>query len=223
MVMMTRIEERGVAFVHASDIQFLEEATIEKILDWEPDIVLASGPPLYHYSSSSFQKQRERAWKNALKLTQNVKTLIVDHHLLRSQEGIEWLEDLKRRSNHNILCGAEFMGMQPLFLEAWREELYGWLPVPEGWHANYKKSRVSADSYRLKGWEALIKNKKITPCKWYYCCPIKGYTEKGKLDRYWIENYCLVNNHNCVRYQMEERGEYHPDNMLPNGEIKKDL
>ncbi|MFP4037245.1 MAG: hypothetical protein ACLFUE_06970, partial [Desulfobacteraceae bacterium] len=69
----------------------------------------------------------------------------------------------------------------------------------------------------------MIKNKKINPCKWYYCCPIKEYTEKGKLDRFWIENYCLVNNHNCVRYQMEERGEYHPDNMLPNGEIKKDL
>ncbi|MFP3928239.1 MAG: hypothetical protein ACLFUP_04980 [Desulfobacteraceae bacterium] len=95
--------------------------------------------------------------------------------------------------------------------------------MPEGWHENYKGRRVAADSSLLKGWEALIKNKKITPCKWYYCCPIKEYTERGKLDRYWIENYCLINNKNCVRYQMEERGEYHPDNMLPNGEIKKDL
>jgi hypothetical protein len=32
-----------------------------------------------------------------------------------------------------------------------------------------------------------------------------------------------VGNKDCVRYQKEERGEYHPDNMLPNGEIKEDL
>ena len=37
-----------------------------------------------------------------------------------------------------------------------------------------------------------MSNKKIEPCKWYYACPIKKYTEKGKLETYWIENYCLV-------------------------------
>ncbi|TXT54673.1 MAG: hypothetical protein BAJALOKI2v1_750007 [Promethearchaeota archaeon] len=60
-------------------------------------------------------------------------------------------------------------------------------------------------------------------CKWYYCCPIKRYVEEGKLDRYWIEEYCLVGNKDCVRYQMEEKGEFHPDYMLPNGEIREDL
>jgi hypothetical protein len=68
-----------------------------------------------------------------------------------------------------------------------------------------------------------MSNTKINPCKWYYFCPIKEYTEKGKLERYWIENYCLVNNNTCIRYQMQEQGKYHPDNMLPNGEIREDL
>ncbi|MDZ7797459.1 MAG: uracil-DNA glycosylase [Candidatus Marinimicrobia bacterium] len=45
----------------------------------------------------------------------------------------------------------------------------------------------------------------------------------GKLERYWRENYCLAGNKNCVRYKMEQQGEFHPDNMLPNGEIRKDL
>ncbi|MBN1665078.1 MAG: hypothetical protein JW943_15885, partial [Deltaproteobacteria bacterium] len=71
-VMMTRIEEDGETFVHASDIQLLDANTIEKILAWQPHIVLASGPPLYHYSSSLFQIQRENAWENAMKLSQNV-------------------------------------------------------------------------------------------------------------------------------------------------------
>ncbi len=65
-----------------------------------------------------------------------------------------------------------------------------------------------------------MKNKK---CKWYFVCPIKSFVENGKLDPIWIEKYCLVGNKNCERFKMEERGEYHPDNMLPNGKIKEDL
>ncbi len=60
-------------------------------------------------------------------------------------------------------------------------------------------------------------------CKWYLVCPIKRYTDQGKLDPKWVEKYCLVNNHDCVRYQKENNGEYHPDNMLPDGTIDKSL
>jgi hypothetical protein len=64
---------------------------------------------------------------------------------------------------------------------------------------------------------------KIKTCKWYQFCPIKYFVDLGKLDRKWVEDYCLVGNKNCIRYQMEETGQLHPDNMLPNGEIKQDL
>ncbi|MFO8100883.1 MAG: hypothetical protein R6U37_01750 [Dehalococcoidia bacterium] len=222
-VMMSRIEEDGESFVHASDIQLLEKETIGKILDWKPDIVLASGPPLYRYSPSSFQTQREHTWENAMKLAKNVDTLILDHHLLRSTEGIEWLEELKRAAKNRVVCAAEFMEREPIFLEAWRKELYEWLPVPEGWHEEYKQGKVDASEYRIRGWEVLIEQGKTGLCKWYYSCPVREYTRAGKLERYWVENYCFVSNKKCVRYQMEEKGEYHPDNMLPNGQIRKDL
>ena len=54
-------------------------------------------------------------------------------------------------------------------------------------------------------------------CKWYDTCPVKYFTEKGMLERFWVENYCMANNTACIRYQMEENFEPHPDNMLPNG------
>ncbi|MFX1401480.1 MAG: uracil-DNA glycosylase [Promethearchaeota archaeon] len=60
-------------------------------------------------------------------------------------------------------------------------------------------------------------------CKWYICCPIKYFVDSGMLERKWVENYCLIGNKDCVRYQKEENGEIHPDKMLPNGEIKKGL
>ena len=51
---------------------------------------------------------------------------------------------------------------------------------------------------------------------------IKAYLE-GKIDKKWIELYCKGDWESCVRYQIEERGEYHPDWMLPDGTIDKEL
>ena len=220
--MLTRIAEKAEVFVHASDIQFLDEQTIERILDWSPTIVLASGPPLYRFSSS-FGTQSHRAWDNALRLSRNVKTVVIDHHLLRSDEGIKWLRELSDASANQVLTAAGFMKRQPILLEAWRRELYGWLPVEEHWHDKYRRGEGDLSHYRVRGWEALMEHGKIKPCKWYSCCPIRRFTEDGKLERYWVENYCLVGNRSCVRYQKEERGEYHPGNMLPNGEIRGGL
>lgn len=223
MVMLTRIEEDGETFVHASDTQLFGKHTIELILDWKPEVVLVSGPPLYHYSGSAFDDLIENGKRHAMELSKNVPTVIIDHHLLRSEEGINWLTGVKQAARNNICSAAEFMKRKALFLEAWREELYEWLPVSDDWHGEYQQGNVNFNDYRIRGWEALITNHRIEPCKWYSCCPIKEYSEAGKLERYWIEEYCLVSNKNCLRYKMEEKGEYHPDNMLPNGEIREGL
>jgi hypothetical protein len=52
---------------------------------------------------------------------------------------------------------------------------------------------------------------------------MKRYREEGKLDERWIRRYCKGDYRSCVRYKLEERGKYHPDNMLPSGEIDKAL
>jgi hypothetical protein len=134
--MMTRIEEDGFVFVHASDIQLLDREAVEILLAWKPDIVLASGPPLYHLADRFSQSKKDRvkseepeelrelAWSNAARLAASVDTLILDHHLLRSEEGIAWLNKLKEVTGRNVLCAAEYMGRRPLLLEARREELY---------------------------------------------------------------------------------------------------
>ena len=160
-VIMSKIEEDGVIVVHASDIQLLDEYAIDQILNWKPDIVLASGPPLYRYSSSTFQIQRERAWENATRLAQDVATVILDHHLLRSGEGAEWLEQLQQSTKHIVLCAAEFMDQPPILLEAWRPELYKWLPVPENWHKEYAEGKVDPNEYLVRGWDVLLENGRI--------------------------------------------------------------
>ncbi len=60
-------------------------------------------------------------------------------------------------------------------------------------------------------------------CKWYDVCPMKFFYEEEKLNKEWIENYCFNGGNNCKRYRLEEKGIFHPDNMLPDGRIDENL
>ena len=144
-VMMTRIEDDRV-FVHASDIQLLDNEAVSQILDWEPDIVLTGGPPLY-LSNKISENQIERAWHNAKRLSQEVGTLIIDHHLMRSYEGVKWLERLSSKTGNNVICGADCMKQPRMLLEARRKSLYRDMPVPAGWHKSYGKGKAGTDHY----------------------------------------------------------------------------
>ena len=65
----------------------------------------------------------------------------------------------------------------------------------------------------------------LMACKWYNVCPLRRFENQGKLSRLWSKQFCesQKNWENCKRYQLEEKGQYHPDNMLPSGIIDKDL
>ena len=52
---------------------------------------------------------------------------------------------------------------------------------------------------------------------------MKRFYEAGKLNKIWIEQYCKGDWNTCIRYHLEERGEPHPDWMLPDGTIDEDL
>jgi len=147
-VMMTRIEGDDGVFVHASDIQLIDRKPVDWILAWKPDVVLVSGPPLYlkRLAPEICQKAFRHAWL----LAENVKTLIIDHHLLRNEEGIRRLDQLQRNSKNTVVCAADFMGMERRFLEAWRETLYRDLPIPPGWHEKYTRPAMLKNYLRWK-------------------------------------------------------------------------
>lgn len=146
-VMMNRVEESGVALVHASDIQMLNDEAVDRILAWKPDIVLAAGPPLYLAHKLS-RAQLERAERNTVRLLQEVETLILDHHLLRSEEGVRWSRRLSFEAKGNIVSAAEFAGTTPSLLEANRKHLFRDQPVPKDWHRDYAAGRATTDAYR---------------------------------------------------------------------------
>lgn len=144
-LMMTRIEMDSRVFVHASDIQLLDEPTVDRVINWLPDIVLAAGPPLYLDQLSKVK--RECAWHNALRLASNIDVVILDHHLMRSVEGEVWLDKLSAAVGKKVYCAADFMGRPRQLLEAKRAKLYNKMPVPDGWHDDYAKGLVDTDEY----------------------------------------------------------------------------
>jgi hypothetical protein len=146
MVMMTRIEDEDGVFVHASDVQLLDSQTVTRILDWRPKIVLASGPPLYLASLSL--RQRQLAWENAMRLAHQVDTLILDHHLLRDETGLCWLDQLASTTGRCVLCAADYMDHPRCLLESRRVQLYKEMPVPEGWHTAYANGDVDTSTYQ---------------------------------------------------------------------------
>jgi predicted metallo-beta-lactamase superfamily hydrolase len=145
-VMMTRVADEDTVFVHASDIQLLDGKPVSLILDWRPDIVLVGGPPLYLPFLSA--RQRRVAWRNARRISRHVGTLILDHHILRCEEGLSWLDRLSAETGHRVICAADFMKRPRCLLEAQREQLYHEMPVPEGWHEAYARGEADTHSYR---------------------------------------------------------------------------
>lgn len=144
-VMMTLISDGNDTFVHASDIQLLNSEAVDQIIEWEPDIAIASGPPLYLPQVS--ERDKEFAWENALALVGSVGTLILDHHLLRSDEGFMWLEKLSEETGGNVISAADFTGRRTGILEARREELYEEMPVPKGWHEAYALGKTDFSDF----------------------------------------------------------------------------
>jgi predicted metallo-beta-lactamase superfamily hydrolase len=145
-VMMTRIQGPGTVFVHASDMQLFDDQAVMLILSWQPDIVLVAGPPIYR--SDYQRKESEKAWRNALQLAHHVDTLILDHHLLRCEEGLAWLDRLSSETGHEVICAADFMERPRCLLEARRVQLYEELPVADGWHEAYACGETNTEAYQ---------------------------------------------------------------------------
>ncbi len=154
-VMMTRVEDSGDVFVHASDIQMLNDAAIRQIIAWQPNIVLASGPPIYLPSLTL--EERKAALRRTLQLAKKVDILILDHHLMRSKKGEQWLNYVSSLTAHKVVCGADFMGLRRNLLEAERVLWYKRLPVPEGWHRAYARGEVDL----LSDWSDKVERIKI--------------------------------------------------------------
>jgi hypothetical protein len=99
----------------------LADEPVDRILEWAPTIVLASGPALYRDPSAEEMAGAER---RLLRIAEVADTCIVDHHILRDLDGMVWLDKVAARARGRVCCAADFMGLPRALLEARRAELY---------------------------------------------------------------------------------------------------
>jgi len=121
-VMMAAVREGDRCFVHASDTQLLSDEAVRLIEAWRPTVVFSSGPPLYLPSITGAEE--EAAFSRAARIAEVAGSLILDHHLLRSEEGEAWIRDLEKVSGCPVVSAAGFVGRPMRLLEAGRRELW---------------------------------------------------------------------------------------------------
>jgi predicted metallo-beta-lactamase superfamily hydrolase len=121
------VEYKNNSLLFASDIQgILNKETLNELIKFNPKILIMSGPATYHYKwNRSWTQTNNKNLKTFIEKT-NVKTIIIDHHLLRDlkyKEKIQEVLDFADQFNVKILTAAEFKGEKILQLEAHRKEL----------------------------------------------------------------------------------------------------
>jgi len=131
--------------LHLSDTELLVEEVVDLVRLLRPDIVVTGGPPIYRYvhDPELVRAMLARASRVLTEIARLSDVVIVDHHVLRSIEGLRWVEEMRRLLS-NVTTGAEYCGRRPLPLEAWREILYEVYPVEREWFRHSYRRYVEA-------------------------------------------------------------------------------
>ncbi len=126
-VTMLYVEKGG--FLFGSDAQSLADPeALRWVLEKNPEFMILDGYPTlfvgWRMSQKAFEASAENL-KRAVGETQ-AETILLEHHLLRDlnyREKMKGVFELAERKGKRLLSAAEFLGLENLFLEAWRREL----------------------------------------------------------------------------------------------------
>jgi len=129
-VVMTRIAHGRDVFVHTSDVLGppLKEH-VSFLLDARPTVLYADGP-MTHMPENYPEEQTRKSLANLVRLIRSteMRTLILDHHILRDRD---WRPRMARvfeaaeEHDVHVQTAAEFLGRKIDQLEANRDVLYG--------------------------------------------------------------------------------------------------
>lgn len=138
------VETPRFTFLHAPDVQGpMYKESLRYIFGQEPNLLVIGGPPTY----ISFKLEDEdlsNARENMVELAKKVPRLVVDHHLLRTTEYMEFLKPIREaadESGNELFTASELIGQEPNLLEARRKELHEEEPVEEEWYERLRQGR----------------------------------------------------------------------------------
>jgi len=145
MVLGTIVREDR-TLLHLSDADISSWEVIRAVERINPDFIISDGPSLYR----SGREYVDRYLLRVSKLVNSCGSLVVDHHLMRCDEGVKWLKSLKRigEGKCKVFSASEFMLRPFTMLEAWRRTLYRLIPVSNNWFRGDFLLKELKDDYR---------------------------------------------------------------------------
>lgn len=125
-VVMLTVEADGKRLLYTSDVQGpVDSDAAAYVIERQPDLVVADGPPTYLLGWRFSQASLERAEANMCHIMEETGCrLLLDHHLLREQRHRERLPRLYRHHGKRIQSYAEHLGLDNRLLEARRRQLW---------------------------------------------------------------------------------------------------
>lgn len=130
---MVKVSIDDESFIFSPDIQGpISCGTLEIIIKEEPRIIYLGGPPVYLSDFSVSKENISRGINNMKIIAKNVEKMIVDHHLIRSKEWKEVIDNLTTESkNKKIFTAASYLKKPLRSFESMRKELYERYPIKE--------------------------------------------------------------------------------------------
>jgi hypothetical protein len=127
-VVMVWISVETERVLHASDVQGpMLSRTYKAIHEVNPSLLYLGGPPQYLTGYRICQQSIERAQRNLMNLSKLIPTLIIDHHLLRGQDWLSFMQPLDTAAKaeaHHVSTAAEYCHQRVQPLESERRKLY---------------------------------------------------------------------------------------------------
>jgi predicted metallo-beta-lactamase superfamily hydrolase len=150
-VIMTTVDSQDQKFMHASDVQGpMSKQATQFILKTNPDTLVLGGPPVYLEGVKLDSVAIRKGVESAAKIVGKIRTVILDHHLLRSadwKDRARLVYEVGESAGHAVMTGAEYAGEHIRLLEAIRLQLYEMEPpAPEF----LKWSKLKREKQRLE-------------------------------------------------------------------------
>jgi len=129
-VLMVYFESGNDSFLYGSDAQGLADPNaLEWSIEVNPRLAVIDGYPTLFVGWRTSKKAFEKSKKNLKEFIEStdVETIVMDHHIVRDLRYKEKISDLISFSEDlgkKLITMAEFLGVENLFLEAWRKEIH---------------------------------------------------------------------------------------------------
>ncbi|MFX1536250.1 MAG: MBL fold metallo-hydrolase [Promethearchaeota archaeon] len=134
-VLALKIEADGETFCFSSDVNGpgTDEA-LNFLLNTKADVLFLDGPSTYHPNVT--QEEVQSALTRLDRLLETETRLVIDHHFLRDLKWQDYVDSSR------LETAADFIGLEPAFLEANRKNLFKEEPLPKQYHQELEQGSL---------------------------------------------------------------------------------